>query len=304
MNRRILDIDLNLNTLGSLIKERVMDYGVLIKFKLNFTVVFSAVFGFLMAKGLESSLIELLAISLGGFLVTSSANAINQIIEKDFDKLMKRTASRPLSNNRIHIGEAALVAGICGVSGLVTLWYGFNATTALLGAIALFSYAFIYTPLKRYSPIAVLVGAIPGALPPAIGYVAATNQLGLEAYSFFAIQFLWQFPHFWSIGWLAYEDYKNAGFKLMPTAYDARNSSTAMQMILFSTALIIVSVWPWLLGLCGVTSLVINIVCGLIFLGMNIRLLVLCSQKAALGVMLCSVIYLPIVQIVMVLDKI
>lgn len=304
MNKKTLAYTQNPALSFAAIKARFIDYGILVKFKLNLTVVFSALFGYLMAKGFNVGWIELAAISLGGFLVTSSANTINQILEKEYDKLMNRTASRPLAKDRIGVGEAVLISGICGVSGILLLWYNFNQMAALLGAIALISYAFIYTPLKRYSPIAVLVGAIPGALPPAIGYVAASNQFGIEAYSFFAIQFLWQFPHFWAIGWLAYDDYKNAGFKLMPIHYDARNRATAIQMIIFTMALIIVSLWPWFLGMTGGIAMGVNLIMGFIFLAMNFRLLMYCDQRSALLVMLTSVIYLPVVQIAMVLDKV
>lgn len=292
--------------INSLVKAKLQDYEQLIKFRLNLTVVFSAAFGYMMAVGSAVDFIALLMLSVGGFLVTSSANAINQIIEKDYDKQMKRTAQRPLATDRMDLTEAVLIAGLSGIFGIIILWYFLNPLTALLGAISLIAYAFVYTPLKRYSTLAVFVGAIPGALPVLIGWIGATGSEGMNiiAFSLFSLQFLWQFPHFWSIGWLGYDDYKNAGFKLLPTKVDGRNRNTAMQVIIYTVAMILVSVLPFVFQLSGAVYLAVALVLGLFFLYRGIQLFVKCDNKAAKNVMFASLIYLPVVQIIMVLDKI
>lgn len=290
-------------SLLKLAKAKAADYSQLVKFRLNLTVVFSAMVGFLMGTSIWE-IQSIIYLVMGGFLVTASANAINQIIEKDFDKLMKRTADRPLSANRMTVPEAVLIAGISGIGGLIILWLSFNAMTALLGAISLFSYAFVYTPLKRISPIAVFVGAIPGALPVMIGWVAATGSLGLIAYSLFAIQFLWQFPHFWAIGWLGYDDYKKAGFKLLPISYDSRNKNTAIQIFIYTIATMLVGFAPFIFGLCGTSYLIIAAVTGIFFIFRALQLIKNLDRQAALNVMYASLIYLPLVQLFMLIDKI
>ena len=288
------------------VKSKMRDYGMLIKFSLNLTVVFSATFGYLMALGSSFEWFYLFVLALGGFLITSSANAINQIIEKDYDKMMKRTANRPLSAGRMDLTEAVLIAGLTGISGLALIGYYFNTLAALLGAISLIAYAFVYTPLKRVSPIAVFVGAIPGALPILIGYVAALGGAGLNiiAYSLFAIQFLWQFPHFWAIGWLGYDDYKKAGFKLLGTKVDGRNRLTALQSLAYIIAMIVVSLIPTIIGITSWITVVFVLVLGSYFAYTAIRLARRCDNPSALKMMFASFYYLPIVQIVMVLDKI
>jgi len=271
--------------------QKAKDYAVLVKVTLNLTVVFSALFGYLLASGMSFTGVGVFAIMMGGFLVSSSANALNQIFEKDYDRLMKRTANRPLATGRMHPSEAFLVAGISGVSGLLILWYFFNPTAALLGAIS-------------FSTIAVLVGAIPGALPPAIGWVAFTGTMSIEAHMLFAIQFMWQFPHFWAIGWLGYEDYKKAGFKLLRIDIDGRNRKTAMQIIVYIIGLMFVAVMPYIMGLTGTIALIASIILGVYFLYHAVILYKKCDNPSALKVMYASIIYLPLMQIIMVIDKI
>lgn len=297
---------ISLSYISQFLKGKLADYKVLVKFGLNMTVVFSSTFGYLMALGTSFEWINLFLLSLGGFLVTSSANAINQIIEKDYDKMMKRTADRPLATGRMDLTEAVLIAGLSGIIGLIILAYYFNPLTALLGAISLIAYAFVYTPLKRVSPIAVFVGAIPGALPVLIGYIAAFGSAGFNtlAWVLFSIQFLWQFPHFWAIGWLGYDDYKNAGFKLLTTKVDGRNKKTAVEIAFYIVAMIAVSVVPTILGVTGWASLLAVIVLGGYFFYTSLRLIVYCDNPSALKVMFASLFFLPITQIVMVLDKI
>ncbi len=298
----------NSNNTGflQLIASKFEDHKQLVKFRLNLTVVFSALFGYLMAVGGSFEWFSVLMLSVGGFFVTSSANAINQIIEKDYDKLMKRTAKRPLAAGRMELTEAILVAGLSAVMGLVVLWHFFSPMVALLGAISLISYAFIYTPLKRISPIAVFVGAIPGALPVLIGWIAATGAEGWNIYGYllFSIQFLWQFPHFWAIGWMGYDDYKNAGFKLLPIEYDARNKQTANQIILYTIALVLVNLSTVLLGMCGYFTLAAVLLLGGYFIYTGVRLWNRCDHASALKVMFASLLYLPLTQIIMVLDKV
>ncbi len=302
----LISDSLKTESIGSFLKSKLSDYAVLVKFRLNLTVVFSAVIGYLFAVGIGGiNWVDIFLLSLGGFLVTGSSNAINQILEKDYDRLMKRTKDRPLAreNNRMSMPEAVLVAGMTGVIGLSILGFCFNEMTALLGALALLSYAFVYTPLKRISPIAVFVGAIPGALPPTIGWVSAGGDLNMVAYVLFAIQFLWQFPHFWAIGWLGYDDYKKAGYKLLPSR-EGKGKSVAVQIILYTIILIVVSLFPVMMGLVGTISLIASLLAGLMMLYYGVKLFKDQNDKAALKLMFASIVYLPVMQICMVLDKI
>lgn len=284
------------------LRAKVKDYGILVKHKLNLTVVFSSLIGYLLAVGSGAEMGYVLLLGIFGFMVTGSANALNQILEKDYDKLMKRTANRPLAAGRMGNTEALLVAGILGVGGIGGLWYAFNDLAALVGALSLLSYAFIYTPLKRIHSIAVFVGAFPGALPPAIGWVAATASFGYEAWVLFSIQFLWQFPHFWAIGWLGAEEYEKAGFRLFPGTQD-RNQYTAMQAILYIIALIGVTLLPVFAGWLSFNFGIIAALLGMVFMWYGIKLFRKCDNKAALQLMLASIGYLVLLQVAMVLDR-
>jgi protoheme IX farnesyltransferase len=194
---------------------KLSDYVMLTKFKLSLVVVISSLLGYLIVAGSDFNLTQFLILGFGGFLVTGAANALNQVLEKDYDVLMTRTANRPVATGRMKTSEGVMVAGISCLIG-ITLLATFNHLTALLGMISLILYAFVYTPLKRYSTLAVPVGAIPGALPVLIGTTAFSGTISLFAICLFMIQFLWQFPHFWSIGFVGYEDYQKAGYKLLP----------------------------------------------------------------------------------------
>ncbi|MCH2021463.1 MAG: heme o synthase [Saprospiraceae bacterium] len=290
--------------LGSFIKQKLNDYKLLVKFRLSLLVVFSAFITFLLGSTVVS-IEALLILSLGGFLVTGAANALNQVIEKDFDKLMKRTSNRPVAAGRMEVSEAVLAAGLMSVLGLLLL-ASFNAETALLGAFSLLSYAFIYTPLKRVSPVAVWIGAIPGALPMAIGWVAAGgNLIGPEVIFLFSIQFLWQFPHFWAIAWVSYEDYSKAGFYLLPSKnIDGRDRSTALQAVFYALCLVPLSFLTFYLDISGYIACFVMLIMGLIFLAYAINLYRDCTEKAARKLMFASFVYLPIVLIILVLDKI
>ncbi|GDX51931.1 protoheme IX farnesyltransferase [Bacteroidota bacterium] len=286
----------------SLIAAKLKDYAQLMKFRLSMLVVFSSGIGYLMGLTGSINWQGFIMICVGGMLTSGASNALNQIIEKDFDRLMKRTANRPLPTERMATIEALLFSGILAVSGIGILWIYFNEAAALLSAIALLTYAFIYTPLKRYSPIAVYVGAIPGALPPMIGYVAATNLLNEQASLLFLIQFFWQLPHFWAIGWVGYEEYIRAGFKLLPSI-EGRSKASAMQTVFSVLVLIGISVLPYYFGFTGFISMLIVVAAGLVFLWQSINLYRQCSISAARQLMFGSFFYLPIVQLALYFDK-
>ena len=290
-------------TLGSLIAAKISDYKQLVKFRLASIVVFSAGMGFLMAVQGAVPWLNLVLVMLGGFLITGSANTLNEIIEKDYDRLMTRTANRPLPTNRMSVVEALLVAGIMGVAGIFILAYYFNYLSALIGALSLLSYAFIYTPLKRISNIAVFVGAIPGALPPMIGWVAYSGAITAEAFVLFAIQFLWQFPHFWAIAWVSHDDYQKAGFNLLP-GNEGRSRTSAFYAMVYVMFLIPVSLFPYFMGMTGLVSAVIIAITGIVFLVQSIQLYRDVTNKAAVRLMLGSFVYLPIVLLSMVIDKV
>ncbi len=288
--------------ISSLIVAKLKDYGQLMKFRLSMLVVFSSGIGYLIGLTGSINWQGFIMICIGGMLTSGASNALNQVIEKDFDRLMKRTANRPLPTERMATIEALLFSGILAVSGIGILWIYFNQAAALLSAIALLTYAFIYTPLKRYSPIAVYVGAIPGALPPMIGYVAATNLLNEQASLLFLIQFFWQLPHFWAIGWVGYEEYIRAGFKLLPSK-EGRSKASAMQTVFSVGVLIAISVLPYFFGFTGFISMLIVVAVGLVFLWQAVKLFRECTISAARQLMFGSFFYLPIVQLALYFDK-
>lgn len=273
------------------------------KFRLSFLVVFSAVIGFLFADGATFNWLAIYMLTLGGALVTGASNAINQIIERDIDKLMSRTQNRPLAAERMSVLEAILAAGVFGVSGIILLTTYFNPTAGVLAAISLISYAFIYTPLKRVNAIAVFVGAIPGALPPMIGYVCATGKIDFVAVMLFSIQFVWQFPHFWSIAWVQYQDYLKAGIMLLPSA-GGKNKASAMQNVVYCALLIVVSMVPYMLQLIGFWSNLVIVLAGVVFLAMAWKHLAKCEDKTARALMFGSFLYLPVVQLALLIGKI
>ncbi|MCB2407548.1 heme o synthase [Hymenobacter lucidus] len=277
-------------------------YFQLIKFRLAFTVAFSSAIGYLLGAQ-EFNWGGAVLVLLGGLAVTGSANTINQIHEIDLDKLMKRTAKRPLPMGVLSAAEAWGFAIVMGVAGLFILGYFFNTLAAALSLLSLILYGFVYTPLKTISPICVAVGAIPGGMPPLLGWVAATGFLGTEAWVLFGIQFMWQFPHFWAIAWVLDDDYKKAGFKMLPTP-GGKDLRTAFQIMTYTLLLIPLSLLPLQLGMAGKTSALIAVVCGVLFLMQTFYLMRTCSKKAAMRIMFGSFLYLPIVQIALVFDKI
>jgi len=273
----------------------------LLKFRLAFTVAFSSAIGYLLGVR-EFEIGKAMLVMLGGLLVTGSANTINQIFEKELDKLMKRTAKRPIPTGVISIAEGWAFAVLTGMAGLGLLAYYFNPLTAALSLLSLILYGFIYTPLKTISPICVAVGAIPGGMPPLIGWVAATGVLGVQAWILFGIQFMWQFPHFWAIAWVLDDDYKKAGFKMLPTP-GGKDLQTAFQIMTYTLLLIPLSLLPLLFHMTGPIYAMVATVCGVLFLGQTFYLMRTCSKKAAMRIMFGSFLYLPIVQIALVFDK-
>lgn len=284
--------------------QKISDYKMLVKFRLNMTVVFSAVMAFLIASTGPINWVGVFVLGLAGFLVTAAANALNQVLEKDFDKLMTRTANRPLATGRMTSSEAVMAAGFMSLIG-VTLLALFNPLAALLGMISMILYSFVYTPMKRVSPIAVWIGALPGAMPMLIGAVALEGRLSVLAIVLFGIQFLWQFPHFWAIGWLAHEDYMGAGFRLLPTTKDGkRDPNVGLHAMAFSLALIPVGWLPFMLGWCGMLSGIVLSVLALGFAWFGWNLYRKNTRQAALQLMFSSLFYLPLALFVLLADKI
>lgn len=282
---------------------KVKDYFQLIKFTLSFTVVFACVICYLLAPGITYNLKMVILLFIAGMLVTGSANAINQAVEKDTDALMKRTGKRPVASGRMSQHEAFTFALIAGVAGVLMMWYFFNLESALLSAFSLFLYAYIYTPLKKINSIAVLVGAFPGALPCLIGWVAGADSFSAGGWILFAIQFLWQFPHFWAIAWVAHNDYSKAGFKLLPSD-KGPTKFTALQSIMYSFLMIPCGVLPYYFGMTGSVSLWIVLGCNIFMVVQCTRLYFEMDVKAARRVMFSSYIYLPIVLLALLADKI
>ena len=283
-------------------KARIGSYVQLLKLRLTLLVVFSAAITFAYAAKGQLKWTELLLMILGGILTTGSANSLNQIIEKDTDKLMHRTQNRPMPTYKLSTAEALTFAISIGVAGIFILTYYFNLITGILGLFSIISYAFIYTPLKLKSNFAVFVGAIAGAMPPLLGYVAYTNQFGFEPGIMFAIQFIWQFPHFWAIAWVLDEDYRRANIFLLPSK-EGRGKSSALQIMLFTLVLIPVSLLPIKFGMAGTTLGIISVLAGLAFFMQSVKLYKECSVKAARELMFGSFIYLPVVQIILLIDK-
>lgn len=281
---------------------RVKDYMELVKMRLASLVVFSAGMGYLTAPSHTFEWSKFLCLILGGFLVTGSSNAFNQIIEKDLDKLMTRTTNRPLPAGRMTVKQALIFAVLSGVVGIVILWFC-NPLSAILGALALVLYTLIYTPMKRITPFAVFIGAFPGAIPPMLGWVAATNSLDIFAWILFAIQFIWQFPHFWAIAWVLDEDYQKAGFKMLPSP-GGRDKNSAFQTMIYALSLIPMSFVPHYFNMIGSATSVIICICGFLFFLQALTLYRKCDIKSARQLMFGSFIYLPVVQIAMVLGKI
>ena len=275
----------------------------LTKFRLTLSVVFSSFISYFLGSD-SINFIDLTLLLTGGILMVSSSNIFNQIIERDLDKLMNRTKDRPLPKNKIKINTALLLAITTGVLGIVFM-YLINIKVAILAAVSIFLYTAVYTPMKLVSPLAVFVGAIPGAFPFMIGWVAATNEIGIEAITLFLMQFFWQFPHFWSIGWSQSDDYKKAGFKMLPTG--KKDKSTSAQILFYSIWAVIISIVPFFeitgdlrLSLFG---LIFVIILGVFLVYKSYLLFIDGKNENAKRLMLTSIVYLTFVQLTFLLDK-
>ena len=288
---------------SSLLSMKLKSYYELLKVRLSFLVAFSSGFGYILGNHGRVDWPIFLSFCFGGFLISGGAITINQILEREYDKVMKRTMNRPLPTNRVGKVEASIFAVTLLLIGFSILFIYTNTLTLLISVLSMLLYSFVYTPLKRVGPIAVFVGAIPGALPPLLGWVAATGQINYEALIIFGIQFIWQFPHFWAIAWLADEDYKKAGFKLLP-ANGKKDMRTAINIMIYTLFLLPLGLLPLKFGLTGVNSAIIATVCGVLFLAQTFSLMRNNSRKSALKIMYGSFLYLPIVQIAYLIDKI
>ena len=280
------------------------DFFELTKARLAISVVFSSLAGYLIAaNSYDFSIIILLVV--GGYCMVGASNSFNQIIEKDLDALMDRTRNRPIPTGRVSVSVAFVISVLLTLTGIVIL-YKINPKTALFGAISIFIYTCLYTPLKTVTPLSVFVGAFPGAIPFMLGWVAATNNFGIEAGALFTIQFFWQFPHFWALGWMLDEDYKKAGISMLPTK--KKDKATALQTVLYTIWMIMISIFP-VSGLTGdlhlsVFSAILIGIIGLVMLYFSVNLYIKMTTESAKNLFTASVVCLTLVQIVYVIDKI
>lgn len=288
------------------IKAKLADYIQFSKLRLSLLVVFSAGIGFYMGPRIANTGLDLFNLLVGGFLVVVASNGLNQIIEKDYDKLMLRTNNRPVATGRMSVAEGLFISLACGIIGVFQLSQ-LNAVSALIGVASLFSYAFLYTPMKRVSPISVLIGAFPGAFPVLIGYTASFGANVEDINWFlgtllFAVQFFWQFPHFWAIAWILNEDYSRAGFKMLPNS-NQTNQRTALQILVYTAALLPASILPSVFGFTGFIYLGVSLIMGIYLLKLAFSLYKQFDIASARKLMFGSFAYLPVVQIACVLDK-
>ncbi|PQB05139.1 heme o synthase [Aureitalea marina] len=294
---------MSVNTSNTKVQNLIGSFAEITKARLSVSVVFSSVAGYLLAAP-QVDFYTLFLLCLGGYCMVGASNVYNQIIEKDLDALMERTKMRPLPSGRMTSNAAFILASLLTVIGIAVL-YAINPKTALFGAISIFMYVSLYTPLKTKSPLAVFVGAFPGAIPFMLGWVAATGEFGIEPGTLFMIQFFWQFPHFWAIGWFLYDDYERAGFKMLPTG--KRDKNTAIQIVLYSVWTVLASLVP-ASGMTG--SLYLSPIAAILVLGLGIwmvyyaiRLYRKRTDKAARQLMLVSVSYITLLQVIFVVDK-
>lgn len=279
------------------------DFKEITKARLAVSVVFSSIAGYFLGA-YELELVPVLLLAFGGYCMVGASNAFNQVIEKDLDVLMNRTKNRPIPAGRMSVNTAMTIAIILTLLGVVSLYF-LNPKTAMFGAISIFLYTSVYTPLKTKTPLAVFVGAFPGAIPFMLGWVAATNDFGIEPGTLFMIQFFWQFPHFWALGWMLDDDYKKGGFKMLPTG--KKDTGTALQIIMYTIWMMVISVIP-AFGITGrlqlsVFSAVLIFLMGAVMLFFAVRLYTKRDNISAKRLMLASVSYITLMQIVYVIDK-
>ena len=266
------------------------------------TVVFTSLMAFILASPATIDWIGLMVLTMGGMLVTGAANALNQVLEKDYDRMMQRTQNRPLAMGRMTTSDAVLIAGLMPLIGTSLLAY-FNVWASFFGMLALVSYAFVYTPLKRVSSIAIPVGALPGALPILIGAVAVQGEITAFALALFTIQFFWQFPHFWAIGFLGFNDYKKAGFKFLLDANGERDKKTGLNSFLYAMLLVIIPIFLWWNGDASLWSVLAISITGIFYAKYGWNLYKENSDKAARKLMFFSFAYMPIVLLVLTIEK-
>ncbi len=293
-------------TLATALKSIFTDFKEITKAGLAISVLFSSIAGYLLgfSDDFPFSWQTLMLLLIGGYCMVGASNAFNQVIEKDLDALMNRTKNRPVPSGRMSSKTALLIASILTITGIVLLYF-INPKTAMFGAISIFLYTSVYTPLKSKTPLSVFVGAFPGAIPFMLGWVAATGNFGIEAGTLFLIQFLWQFPHFWAIGWFLYDDYEKAGFFMLPTG--KKDKSTALQTLLYTIWLMVASLLPSFgftgqLFISPIATIFVFLL-GLFMLYFAIQLLKTRTAKAAKQLMLSSVFYITMLQIIYIVDK-
>lgn len=296
----------NLNTAENSVTlmSKISDYAQFVKLRLASLVVLSAAIGFVIGSQ-EVNWSKMLLLILGGFLVTGASNGFNQIIERNLDKLMDRTQNRPLPQNRLSVNEAFILASVMAIAGIAILWIFMNPLSGVLGTLALILYTVVYTPLKQKTPFAVFVGAFPGAIPPMLGHVAATSGFGeinFYGWLLFVVQFMWQFPHFWAIAWVLDEDYKKAGFRMLPSP-GGRDKSSAFQILVYTLFLAPISLLPVVFQMSGIVSAIIISISGAYFIYQAYVLYKECTVEAARKLMFGSFFYLPIVQLAVMFGK-
>jgi len=279
------------------------DFKQLTKVRLALSVVFSSIAGYLLAADVPV-LTDMILLAFGGYFMVGASNAFNQVIEKDLDALMNRTKNRPLPSGRMSVQSALVIAGILTILGLLVLCT-INTKTAFFGGLSIFLYVCVYTPLKTRTPLAVFVGAFPGAIPFMLGWLAYSDQFGIELGVLFMIQFFWQFPHFWAIGWMLDDDYKKAGFKMLPSG--KADKATAFQIVFYTLWMLVISLLPVTaftgsFNLSMVGAIIVGIL-GLVMLYFALQLMFLKTKEAAKKLMFSSVGYITLVQIIYVIDK-
>lgn len=289
-----------------LLVEKLKDYAQLLKPNLSMMVVFSSVIGYLMAPGIDFNFRRVLILYIGGLLVTGGANTINQILEYKGDQKMTRTMNRPVADGRMSKAEAWFLATVAGVGGALILALSFNPLTGILSFISLILYAFAYTPMKRVHPVAVLIGAIPGALPPLLGWVAGTNAISgpaaIGGWVLFLFQFFWQFPHYWAIGWVGYDEYQKAGISMLPSQ-ERTSRFTGLQCMFYSIVLVPLAMVPRFLGMCNNWGMWIMMLGGIIYFAASVNFYRKNDFKSAKQVMYASFIYLPLVLLALYFTK-
>ncbi len=279
------------------------DFKEITKARLAISVVFSSIAGYFLGA-YEIQWVQVLLLAFGGYCMVGASNAYNQVIEKDLDALMKRTQNRPIPAGRMTVNSAMTIAVVLTLLGVLAL-YLLNPKTAMFGAISIFLYTSVYTPLKTVTPLAVFVGAIPGAIPFMLGWVAATNEFGIEPGTLFMIQFFWQFPHFWALGWMLNDDYTKGGFKMLPTG--RKDGATVLQIIMYTIWMMVISVIP-VFGITGrlqlsIAAAIVIFLMGAVMLGFAFSLYAKRDNISARKLMLASVSYITLMQIVYVIDK-